>query len=149
MATSNSNSSSDRTDKNSASNSGKVTDEAQHLRDMYERLNKRSALAGTTGNGHYLKLKDGEHKRLLFDANKVTEDDVTYPSNPDKPVHRVKFLVKEIVNGKTLDVEEEWTTSVRTSTQVLKWLLKGYNQFDISRFGTDKNSTRYEVDPVL
>lgn len=153
METSNSNSPSDRTDKiNGASasngNSNEVTGEAQRLKDMYERLNKRSALAGA-GNGHYMKMKDGEHKRLLFDPNKVTETDVSYPSAPDKPVHRVKFLVREIVNGKTSDVEEEWATSVRTSTQVLKWLLKGYNQIDIARFGTDKNNTRYEIDPVL
>ena len=146
MTTSSSNSSSDRTD-NNASN-GKVTDDAQRLRDMYERLNKRSA-AGTNGNGHFLKIKDGESKRLLFDSNKITEGDVAYPSNPNKQVHRVKFLVKEIVNGKPSDQEEEWTTSVRTSTQVLKWIMKGYNQIDISRFGSDMNNTRYEVDPVL
>lgn len=84
MITSSSNSSGDRTDKNASHSTGNkdVTEETKRLQEMYERLNKRSQ-AGNTGNGHYFKLKDGEHKRLLFDSNKVTEEDVSYPSNPD------------------------------------------------------------------
>jgi hypothetical protein len=35
------------------------------------------------------------------------------------------------------------------STQILKWILKGYNTIDVSRFGSEKNNTRYEIDPIL
>ena len=142
--------SSDRTQNNASTNNGnghKVTEaQAERLREMLDRLNKRTA---SGGSGNYLKLKDGENKRLQFDIDKFTEEDVAYPSNPNKLVHRVKFQVREILNGKTSDTEEEWTTSVTTSKSILKWLAKGYNQFDVSRTGSDKNNTRYEVDPVL
>ena len=142
----NHNGSSDGTNNNASKSPGnKVTDaEAKRLREMLDRLNKRTASAG-----HYVKLKDGESKRFLFDIDNMSEEDVAYPSNPTKPVHRIKFGVREVMNGKTSDTVEEWTTSSTTGKTVLKWLLKGYNQFDIARFGSAKNDTRYEVDPVL
>jgi hypothetical protein len=124
------------------------TAETLRLKEMYERLNQR-ATPVQIGDGHYLKIKAGEHKRLWFDHTKTTEADVEYPSEPGKKVHRVKFYVREITNGKKSDVEEEWTTSVRTSTSIIKWLLKGYYEIDITRFGSTKNDTRYECDPVL
>jgi hypothetical protein len=86
---------------------------------------------------------------LWFDHAKTVEADVEYPSEPGKKVHRVKFYVREITNGKKSDIEEEWTTSVRTSTSIIKWLVKGYYEIDITRFGSQKNDTRYECDPVL
>jgi len=126
-----------------------VDAETLRLKNMYERLNQR-ATPTTTGNGHYLKFtKDGEHKRLWFDHTKTTESDVEYPSDPGKKIHRVMFYCYQVENGQRSDVLEEWTTSVRTSKDILKWLLKGYFEIDITRHGMSKNDTRYDVDPVL
>lgn len=128
-------------------NGKKVTeDQAKRLKEMLDRLNQRSA---TGGNGSFLKIKDGECKRLQFDFDKYSEEEVKYPSNPSKAVHRVKFMVKEVLNGKTADVEKEWTASSTAGKIVLKWLAKGYDCFDVSRTGSGLNDTRYEVDPVL
>jgi len=141
-----------------ASNSTNVTNsdkpnfvdaETLRLKEMYERLNQRTSPTAT-GNGHYLKFKmDGEHKRLWFDHTKTVESDVEYPSEPGKKIHRVIFYVQQIENGRKSDVVEEWTTSVRTSTQIIKWLVKGYYEIEITRHGMTKNDTRYDVDPVL
>lgn len=124
------------------------TAETLRLRDMYERLNQRAS--STPGNGHFLKFtKDGEHKRLFFDHTKIVEEDIEYPSEPGKKIRRVKFYVYQVENGQRSNILEEWTASVRTSKDIIKWLMKGYYEIDITRHGMSKNDTRYDVDPVL
>jgi len=125
-----------------------VDAETLRLREMYERLNQR--MSPTSGNGHFLKFtKDGEHKRLFFDHSKTVEEDIEYPSEPGKKIHRVKFYVYQVENGRKSGILEEWTASVRTSKDIIKWLVKGYYEIDITRHGMNKNDTRYDVDPVL
>jgi len=77
------------------------------------------------------------------------EEDIEYPSEPGKKIHRVKFYVYQVENGRKSGILEEWTASVRTSKDIIKWLVKGYYEIDITRHGMNKNDTRYDVDPVL
>jgi hypothetical protein len=96
----------------------------------------------------FIKFKDGDHKLLQFIPEKTTEEQVTYESQPDKPVNRYKFYVHDLSSESATEEEMEWASSESVAAEVLKWIEKGYCVMHITRKGSDIK-TRYSIDPLI
>lgn len=125
-------------------------DTRQKLQDIMDQLEQKST------NSKFLKFSDGEEKVLLFDPNKAEHVVITYPTKEgepeNKPTNRIRFYLKEAKVHGTIadDVEEvEWTTSETTGKEVLRWVLKGFFLLDVSRKGSGKFDTKYNISPHL
>jgi hypothetical protein len=109
------------------------------------------------GSGSYLRLAAGETKVLLFspDPTKYKKEPVTYTDKQtgrSDTVERMKFLVYEAdQDGNISDdaEEEEWTISLTTARDVLKWMSKGHFLLDVERQGSTKRDTKYFISPHM
>jgi hypothetical protein len=93
-------------------------------------------------------FKDGDHKLLQFIPDKTTEEQVTYESQPDKPVNRYKFYVHDLGSSDSAGELLEWTASETVAAGILKWIEKGYCTMHITRKGSDLK-TKYDIDPLI
>jgi hypothetical protein len=64
--------------------------------------------ASAKNTNKFIKFKDGDHKLLQFIPEKTTEEQVTYESQPDKPVNRYKFYVHDLGSDSAGEILE-WT----------------------------------------
>lgn len=130
------------------------------LTGLAEKLNQKlmsnSNTAASVGGSKFLKFRDQERKMLEFVPNLTEETMVTYPSNPNEPVHRIKFYVYELdedtedrKNPEAATEPLEWTASETTARDVLRFLTKSILIMTITRIGSDIKSTKYLVDPKI
>jgi hypothetical protein len=111
----------------------------QKIADMRFKMDKKASARNTK----FIKFKDGDHKLLQFIPEKTTEEQVTYESQPDKPVNRYKFYVHDLGSDSAGEILE-WTSSETVAAGILKWIEKGYCAMHITRKGSDLK-TKYDI----
>lgn len=129
--------------------------QADYQRRLEEMARQLDQTINQKGSDSYLRIKAGETKVLLFspDPSKYKKEPVIYTdkeSGRSDTVERMKFLVYEAdQDGNVSDnaEEEEWTISLTTGRDVLKWMSKGYFLLDIERQGSTKRDTKYFISP--
>lgn len=105
----------------------------------------------------FLKMQPGIKYTLLFDPEKIEKTTVEYKNEDgtkSSPTERLKCMVKITdeygnLHGDEFDQDVEWTVSLTTGQQILKWVLKGFYVLDIIRSGVGKFDTKYDVTPVI
>jgi hypothetical protein len=131
----------------STSNTGKQVLSEETRRKISEMRLKLDQKASNR-NTKFIKFKDGDHKLLQFIPEKTTEEQVTYESQPDKPVNRYKFYVHDLGSSESAGELLEWTSSETVAAGILKWIEKGYCAMHITRKGSDLK-TKYDIDPLI
>ena len=126
-----------------------LTEDARHrLENLASQIDKQVASAG---NSKFLKILANESKVLLFDENRIEQISVTYPGSTDGPSERIRCFVREVSgNGAIIDQEpRDWTVSITTGRDILKWVLKGFKTLDVSRTGSGMRDTKYSISPHI
>jgi hypothetical protein len=102
-------------------------------------------------NSNYIKFKQGhDFKVLRFEPEKTHTKYVQYPNNP-KPTLQYKFYASELLDKKQVRWTKvrEWTISPTWASSVISLLLKGFLTLEVTRTGSDRNDTSYNVVPFL
>jgi hypothetical protein len=109
-----------------------------------------------TTNSKFLKISGNQTKVLLFDPEQVEYITITYPNKegeePNKPVNRVRFILKEANGDGSVPADREsadWVTSQTTAKLIINYLVKGFTKLEVSRSGQSMYDTKYSIVPFL
>jgi hypothetical protein len=129
--------------------STKLSEEAKNkLLELQAELQQNS---NNSENNNYIKFKQGhDFKVLKFEPEKTHTEYVEYPNNP-KPTLQYKFYASELIDKKQnrWTKVREWTISPTWARSVISLLLKGFLTLEVTRTGSDRNDTSYNVVPFL
>ena len=135
---------------NQAANTTKLSEEAKNkLLELQAELQENSNNSENKSN--YIKFKQGyDFKVLRFEPEKIHTEYVQYPNNP-KPTLQYKFYASELIDKKENRSTKVrgWTVSPTWARSVISLLLKGFLTLEVTRTGSDRNATSYNVVPFL